>query len=314
MLKIERVLLPTDFSTTARAALEMARETAELTGAELHLLYAVVLHSANGEGAPHAGSSLEQAVAEVETWAGERLLEESGGDTGGPGPNIVTATRRGISAAQAILDYAQEHRVDLVVMGTHGRRGVRHLLMGSVAEEVVRRAGCPVLTVRGVEGGEPPRLRGPVLVPFDFSGPSETALARGVELAEALGTRLQALHVISATVYPDPYHFGPQVVPTDDPDLPGRVRAALERRLREVAGDRIEWATLVREGAPAEEIVRAVEAEDAGLIVIASHGLTGLERVLVGSVTERVIRRAACPVLTVRVGAPRSGEGRGAAG
>ena len=91
---------------------------------------------------------------------------------------------RGIAAAPVILEYARDEEVDLVVLATHGRRGVRRMLMGSVAEEVVRLAARPVLTVRpdgAQEHGEPPRR---ILVPVDFSDHSDRALAYGGALAD----------------------------------------------------------------------------------------------------------------------------------
>lgn len=146
-LTVARILVPTDFSETADAALQYAKLLAGQLGASLHLLhvfsdpYAVAAYAPEVY-APLPPTMREQAIEDARECLETRLNsgeeERSGGTCA-----IVT----GLTAPQ-IVKYAGENDIDLIVMGTHGRRGVAHLLLGSVAEHVVRTAACPVLTVR----------------------------------------------------------------------------------------------------------------------------------------------------------------------
>src|SRR5690606_34769986 len=108
---------------------------------------------------------------------------------------VKRAVVRDVAAAPAILQYARDQEMDLVVMGTHGRRGLRRLFLGSVAEEVVRLSVCPVLTVHaGPIRSE--ALFGDILVPIDFSPHSKAALRAAASLAPELGASLDLLHVV----------------------------------------------------------------------------------------------------------------------
>jgi universal stress protein A len=144
---VNRILVPTDFSETADKALAYAKDLAPKLGASLHLVhiyrdpYAVAAYAPEVY-APVPADVRERALEEVRERLFERLdADEEQRFSGSRG--IV----RGLIAPQ-IVDYAANNDIDLIVMGTHGRRGVAHMLLGSVAEHVVRTAACPVLTVR----------------------------------------------------------------------------------------------------------------------------------------------------------------------
>ena len=141
-MTLKRILLPIDFSDTARHALGYAREMAERFGAEVHLLHVVADPTpqdwAAGAAAPVVSDLLETWEAEAGRHLAAITLD---------GIETVRAIRVG-HAFFEILQYATDNAIDMIVMGTHGRGPVRHLLLGSVAEKVVRKAPCPVLTVR----------------------------------------------------------------------------------------------------------------------------------------------------------------------
>ena len=144
---VKRILVPTDFSETADKALAYAKDLATKIGASLHLVHVfkdpyVVAACAPEFYAPVPAEVRERAVEEVR----ERLLErlDATEEQRFRGSRGVV---RGLTAPQ-IVDYAASQDIDLIVIGTHGRRGVAHLLLGSVAEHVLRTAACPVLTVR----------------------------------------------------------------------------------------------------------------------------------------------------------------------
>jgi universal stress protein A len=147
MIRITRILVPTDFSETADAALTYAKELAGRVGASLHLLhvfsdfYTAAAFASDVYGA--VPSSLrETALADADDRLTERLPDADQVRFGG-----TTAIATGL-IANAIVDYAKAHQIDLIIIGTHGRGGIAHLLLGSVAERVLRVAPCPVLTVR----------------------------------------------------------------------------------------------------------------------------------------------------------------------
>ena len=140
-----KILVPTDFSTPADEALERAVELARLTGAELHLLHAYELPTTMG--VVDVPLALPQEFFDRVREAAQSQLEE----------RVKNLTSGGVEArahltldtpSRAILDVAEKLGADLIVMGTHGRTGMRHVLLGSVAERTVRLATCPVLTVK----------------------------------------------------------------------------------------------------------------------------------------------------------------------
>ena len=138
-----------------------------------------------------------------------------------------------------------------------------------------------------------------ILVPTDFSDEAKHALRSAVELARIGQSEVVLVHVIEPPVYPVNLGIGPVVVPPLEQDLRERLAQALEQ-LRQQETGTLASRVLIRDGRPFLEIVRAAADEHADLIVIATHGYTGLKHVLLGSTAERVVREAPCPVLVVR--------------
>jgi nucleotide-binding universal stress UspA family protein len=297
MLRIKKVLYPTDFSHCAGHALPHTLHFTNTYGAELHLLHALVLHEADPSNLSHRLPDMEELYLVLEEHA-ETQLKTAIEEHGRAGLTIKSAQVRAISAAGAILDYATENEIDLVVMGTHGRRGLRRLLLGSVAEEVVRLAPCPILAVPEREAGASPDHVERIVVPVDFSEHAKLALAYAVQLADAYGAQLHLLHVVDEVVYPD---FYPPVIPSGGSITEELRDQSLERMRGLLSGfEGADAAVHVRAGRAAPEIADFAEGQSADLVVIASHGLTGISHVLLGSVTEQLIRRAPCPVFTVK--------------
>ena len=148
MIGINNILVATDFGEAADAALGYGRELAGRFGATLHVLH-VVEDIAVAFAVETYSAVVPEIQEEVET-AARRRLHELIVDSDGSGPRTTSALRKG-PPTETIVDYAREHGIDLIVMGTHGRGALAHLVMGSVAERVVRLAPCPVLTVRHPE-------------------------------------------------------------------------------------------------------------------------------------------------------------------
>lgn len=298
MIQLKKILFPTDFSPSAAQAFDHALYLAHKYGAELHLLHVHVPHEEDPYNPSHhfpddAGitAELERVLADQPGAAAERQL-----------PVVRKVERREISPAPAIVEYAEEEDVDLIVMGTHGRRGVRHLLAGSVTEEVVRLAPCAVLSVRAAGTRRPLSATQHVLAPVDFSDDSKEALLVARNVAANYQADLQVLHVWENVLHPAFYNMGAKSIKDLQPDITERTEKALrdlvhsfESRSRAVD---VSYHTV--EGHAAREIVRFAADQATDIIVIATHGLTGLDHFLLGSVAEKVVRRAPCPVLVVK--------------
>jgi nucleotide-binding universal stress UspA family protein len=149
MIKIANVLVATDFGKASHSALDYGREFARTFGARLHVLH-VIENPLIWVGPEAAGVDMVQMQKDLEKNAAEQmdhlLTAEDRQQLG-----AVSVIRTGRTAAMEIVDQAKVIKADLIIMGTHGRRAINHLLMGSVAEKVVRLAPCPVLTVRHPE-------------------------------------------------------------------------------------------------------------------------------------------------------------------
>lgn len=286
MLDIRRILFPTDFSECAQGALPHAIRLAELHDADLRLLHVLVLHATS-------------AIEAIEPFPGEDDAKETLEATAlhRRGARVTHHVTRAIAAAPAILDHADAHGIDLIVIGSHGRRGIRRLLLGSVAEEVLREAECPVLIVRQEKEPSTEVDVKRILIPLDFSTHTALALDYARELADGFGASLDLLHVVEVPTYPDFY------VPFSAALETTAVRKNARDRL-EILADPLrathEVGTHVKVGRTAMEVTEFAENGGHDLIVLPSHGYSGLERVLLGSVAEGVLRRTPCPVLTVK--------------
>lgn len=284
MLDIRTILHPTDLSASAVRAYAHATYLAERFGATLHALH-VCPPEGRRDGLDLRPLGQEDVLEQLRAPLEE---DERRGEM-----RLVQAQLESDSEAGGILAYAEEHDVDLIVMGTHGRRGADRLLAGSVAEAVVREAPCPVLTVRESAGA----VRR-VLAPTDFSERARRGTRYALELALLYGARLELLYVVNEDDLPMAHVplLGPVRVSREE--VLARFEAMMKEEVRGLRGP-AEVAGRVLVGHPARDIVEHAEGH-ADLIVMATHGRTGLGRLLLGSVTEKVVRRAPCPVFTVR--------------
>jgi nucleotide-binding universal stress UspA family protein len=152
MIAIKEVLVPVDFSSGSDTALQYGRELARTFGARLHALHVVedVYMQLMMAGGAIGGSAAVEIQRDLEN-AAQTQLDAVIREDDRRELRARTALRTGVAAAQGVVDYARESNIDIIVIGTHGRGGMAHLLMGSVAEKVIRTAPCPVLSVRNPE-------------------------------------------------------------------------------------------------------------------------------------------------------------------
>lgn len=287
-----RILVPTDFSAPSDAALEYARTLARTFGAGLH-----VLHLLENE-------FLRPVVADpqAQNTAALRRLQERLTDDDRRTLHAIPVIERSDTPADEVASYARTHDIDLIVMGTQGRTGMAHLLVGSVAEKVIRTASCPVLTLREAPSRRTNTNPTRILVPTDFSPASDAALGYARRLAARFGASLHLLHVLE-----DPSvggAFGSESYLADSPDMrTARLNDARERLAHRVMPDdrsQVHATPEVIFGRSAQTIVDYAADGDVDVIVMGTHGRSGMAHLLMGSVAESVIRTAPCPVLTVR--------------
>jgi nucleotide-binding universal stress UspA family protein len=290
MLSIRRILWPTDRSDETGQAFAHAAALADWHDATLHILHVNTNATKEAEASfplsmDRLGSYLEgtepPASFDLEALSVEQE-EVGGGET-----------------AEEIVDYAETQDMDLVVMGTRGRQGFRRLLLGSVTEEVLRTTPCPVLTVRAGAVQSPAWGVRNILVPTDFSEASDRALLHAKELALTYGAKITLMHVVEELVYPSAY--GVEGVDFPRPEVVDRVEDTLAEMARSTIGYEHAMVEAVVGNAPSSIIDYATNGEEpVDLVVIATHGRTGLDRMLMGSVAERVVRQAQRPVFVVK--------------
>jgi nucleotide-binding universal stress UspA family protein len=277
-----RILAATDFSAPSDAALAQARRLADSTGASLHVLHVV------------DNMFMRVVLADPRDYetAALRQMQDRVSDA-------ILAVERSDEPADEITSYARTHDIDLIVMGTHGRGRMAHLLLGSVAEKVARRAPCPVLTMRQAPAtSAPKKLR--VLVPTDFSSSSDAALGTAKRLVAKLGGSICLLHVverpaIGASFGSEMYELRAAAVHEEQM---AKVRIQLSQRI--LVDSRVKVTSDVIVGPSAAMITTYAGDADFDLIIMGTRGRGGLAHLLMGSVAESVIRTAACPVLTVK--------------
>jgi nucleotide-binding universal stress UspA family protein len=288
----QTILAATDFSKPAERAGDFARELTRRFQAQLHLVHVTVILED-----PHLEEDhrhrLEELVASGDD---ARRKDLESGSEHQPGLDVTSHMVRGLAPAEVIVETASNLGCELIVMGTHGRRGLPHLLLGSVAERVVRTSSVPVLTVRGdadIELPDTPQI----LVPHDFSEASADAVRSATVWADALGAEITLLHVIEPVVYPEFYSVD---VLSDDlmERLVERSERALDAAAENLLG-KVRTRTKVEVGRAANTIVDFADPERFDLVIMATRGLSGLEQALLGSVAESVLRRCRVPMLAV---------------
>lgn len=294
-----RILVPTDFSEASRTALRRAAVSARAWDAELHLLHVTWSGADDPYSLAWADGGREAREEELrETLRDEMrvMVEELGDGVTSAEPHLL----EGPAPAPLICDFATSRGVDLIVMGAHGRRGWRRLLLGSVTEEVVRTAPCNVLCLHR-QPREGTGLLHRIVVPIDFTDSSRRALATAEAMATEPRTVLDLVHVVEHPVVPqyfDPFDAEP--ASRVSAEILRRVEEELSRWAEEATGPDVECRIEILQGPVARRIAEHAEDADSDLIVISTHGHTGVQHLLLGSVTERLVRLSDRPVLVVR--------------
>ena len=285
------ILLPLDGSPLAEQAIPYAAALARTAAARLILVRATQAQSLLDVDAVDAQAGVVSR-AEHELEATAARLRETGLDVDG----YVYYER----PVLAILDAAQRHQVDLIVLSTHGRSGLGRVIYGSVADDVLRRAEVPVLLVPPMLDHAWPTDRPlTVLVPLDGSTLAEAALESANLLAEGLGARLHLLQVVQPPTYPL-YGDGYVYIPFDDEAERANARQYIEQQAAKLAGRGRPATFEVAVGSPDVVIARTAAEQQADVIAMATHGRGGLARLVLGSVATGTLRRSHVPLLLTR--------------
>jgi nucleotide-binding universal stress UspA family protein len=296
-IDLQRILAPVDFSSASQHGLAFAAALAERFHARLHLLHVVEPPVLPEWGYAH----IPRREAKLRRAAEERLPQLP--SECGINPGLIhSADIRSGEAGDEICKAAAEDHSDLIVLASHGLGGLQHAFVGSTAERVVRRAPCPVLTVRDralrKKGADTPHFDlKRIVVATDFSDESKKAFPYALALARKFEASLLLLYILPAHLPAELSHIG---IVLKERRLVEAARERLPRFRQAELDPHLQVDTLVLNGGPAQEICRTAETQAAGLIVMATHGHTGLKHFLLGSVTENVVRHAPCPVLVVR--------------
>lgn len=302
-MKIRSVLCPTDFSEFSRRALEHAVALARAHGAELSVLHVAPFMVVMAGDMPYVPSGLPlDAAARARLLADLEAATEPA-RTAGLKPQLLLVEG---DPADEILKQAGKAAADLVVMGTHGRRGLDRWVMGSVAGRVVQKARCAVLTIprppEGAAGSRPPSYEH-VLCPVDLGSSAET-LAAAFSIARAAKARLTLLYVLEGLPQ---LEAAVRMARIDWSEFQSRLEKSARQSLRDAASaaagpgqDGFVWEEMVASGKPYREILEVADAKGASLIVMGIHGQKALERMFFGSTALHVVQQARCPVLTVR--------------
>ena len=292
------ILCPVDFSDPSRRALHYAAALASREGAVLHVLY--VVPAAIPLPVPILMLAARPAVGDVQAGAAEAL--DAFVARAALPRRPITIVRDG-SPVDAILACATELAADLIVLGSHGRDGLGHLLFGSTAERVLHKAPCPTLVVplhaeapASADGVRFTRL----VCAVDFSPASTRAFGLALSMAQDHGAELTVLHVVEAVAEDELDDAPPAAVRARVDALTRTARRRLHDAVPRDAHARCPIREVVRYGRAAHAIPREAVERDADLIVLGAHGHRGLGLLGIGSTTHAVVCRATCPVLTTR--------------
>ncbi|WP_232700970.1 universal stress protein [Halobacterium wangiae] len=282
----EEILFPTDGSAGATAAFDYVLDVAATHDATVHLLHvADTTRSAVG-GQEDVVGALERRGQQIVDEAAERARER--------GVATHTDVLRG-DPYRVVSDYAASADVDVIVMPTRGRRGLARFLLGSTTERVVRRSDVPVLTLKpdGASDFDYPFEN--VLVATDGSDCARAALEAGVGVADEAGAALHLLSVVDVTSLGVDARIAMEVFE----ESANRIVAESAAFATDAGVDTVSES--VEFGSSVSGVVRSyVRAHDVDLVVVGTHGRTGFDRYVLGSVAESLVRTSSVPVLTVR--------------
>lgn len=284
----DTILFPTDGSDAAESVREYALQIAAEHEATIHVINVA-------DTGRDSVTTIRGEVIDVLETEGERIVAEATQDVENEGVPVVSAVLQG-DPHKAIVDYSRQSDIDCIVMPTHGKRGIKRVLLGSVTERVINTAAVPVVAVNPAEGRPlvyPPKH---VLVPTDGSRGAALAVAEGIDVARATGATLHLLHVVETGGL--------------GPDARSVLKeGALTERANEIlaeATEKVEEASLdsvtgvIEHGTPSKEICDYIDEHEIDLAIMGTYGQTDFSRYVMGGVSAKLVRQSPVPVAWVR--------------
>ena len=287
MLVIKKILFPADYSKFSESAIPHIARFLDTFDAELHILH--VRDRSDKDSSPDKFKRLVQSVTKRIHGLSVRKDKT---------PVIRSKQMEARAAGPKIIQYAADQAIDLIILTTHGRRGISRFFLGSVAEEVARQAPCSVLTIK--EGSGPlvypeyPKI----LVPFDFSVYSRTALEYAVNFRQFFNSKIEMLHVLEDPKHSVLWVTGRKSLSDLVPDLENKLCNSMSELARTMGCP--DAKIKLRYGHLPSEIEAEVREEHVGMIILPTHGLTGDRHTEMGSLAQMVLHYASCPVFTLR--------------
>lgn len=282
---VDRLLFPTDGSDAAQQGFDYAVALASDFDAEL-----VVLHVADTSEISH--TRIDGNVVDAFVQEGEEIVEETVASVDTNDVDVTTDVVQGVPD-KTIAQYAEQYDIDYIIMPTQGRQGVENLV-GSVTERVLRRASMPVIALPAkadLEGRYPYER---ILVAVDGSDPSDAAVLVAAEVASRYGASLHLVHVVEESLLGGRFPGSSEDIGTEAEAI---LDAAADRVPSSFSGTittNVQQAQSVEKG-----LLDYIETNDIGLVVSGSSGGSGLGQYLIGSTTEKLIRKASVPVMAV---------------
>jgi nucleotide-binding universal stress UspA family protein len=294
---LKRILCATDFSDFSNHAIPYGIALAREFKAKLYVSHVIDLSSAAIYG--EAVFALEEQQSRMTTYAHKEMTRLMGQESLEWEPLITVG-----NPANEIARLAADKQIDLAIAASHGRSGLKRLILGSVTERLMRTLPCPLWVVRSPERGfvtpatQAVQLK-KILVGCDFSPDSSLAFEYGLSLAQEFQADLHLAHVVEPPLY-------------DDLIKPSESREVFRQRLRKTVQEKLAsmipeeartWCnpvTALLAGLPHEELIKYAVVNDMDLVVLGVRGHSLVETLLVGSTTGRVMRGAPCPVLSVQ--------------
>ncbi len=289
------ILIATDFSEYSKVALDICIGASRCMKTKLYVLHTI-------EKLPHDYRHLlsstthadmkqkveEDAIAKIKAMIPEEIMGKG---------DIIPMVRFGKPFLE-IIQVAKEENVDLLVIGTHGMAGVDRFILGSVAERLVRKAGCPVMVIKGREYAGFKRI----IVPIDFSDCSRKALEYAIATAKAHNSKLTILHVYEES-FIEPYVNAANSEEEADKimkEIEWANETKYDEFLKTVDLRGVEYDKLLIKGIPETEIVETAMEQQADLIVMGTHGRAGVKHILIGSTAEEVVRTVHCDIIILK--------------
>jgi nucleotide-binding universal stress UspA family protein len=291
------ILVPLDGSELAEVALPYAEDLAARLGSNIVLIYAC-------EPSDEKHHRMHELYLQKMVEATRRGLKKHLAEDAKEGPQVTSALVTGDPGEQ-IVDYADKENAGIIVMATHGRSGIRRWVLGSTAAKVARATKKPLVLIRAGVARSRARtevLLGKLLLPLDGSKQSELAVPHVEELAAQLKAEVVLLHVVAPTYFAYSIPGETIEMPFTAEDME-RFRAKSEHYLESVAEALrkrgIATSTEVAIGTAADEIIRLSDEMPVDLVVMSTHGRSGISRWAFGSVADKVIHAANAPVLLI---------------